>query len=82
MTTAEAIRHRLAAIASAAQTAADARDGARLDLCEGSMAQLLVQLDTLAGRLDLVLDRLSAAVEPARVKPDAARLEMLIGHRD
>jgi hypothetical protein len=30
-----------------------------------SLAELLQELDTLAGRLDLVLDRLAGAVDPA-----------------
>jgi hypothetical protein len=82
MTTADLIRQCLDAIASAAQTGADALDGATLDLCEGTLVQLLAELDTLAGRLDLVLDRLSAAVDPPRGKPDPAEVEALVGHRD
>jgi hypothetical protein len=59
MTTADHIRRGLDAI-----SAADALDGARLDLCEGTLAQLLCELDALAGRLDLALDRLACAADP------------------
>jgi hypothetical protein len=67
MTYADAIRQRLDELATAAQTGADALDGAALDLPEGTLAQLLGELEGLAGRLDLALDRLGAAVDPARV---------------
>jgi hypothetical protein len=83
MTTAGHIRTRLGAIAGAAQTGADALGGARLDRCEGTLEQLLVELDALAGRLELVVDRLvGAAVNPARARPNPAGLEALAGHRD
>jgi hypothetical protein len=42
-------------------------DGAQLDLCEGTLSQLAVELDTLAGRLDLMLDRLAGAADPVGV---------------
>jgi hypothetical protein len=35
-----------------------------MDLAEGTLDQLLTELRTLSGRLDLVLDRLRAAVDP------------------
>jgi hypothetical protein len=67
VTLTEGIRHRLDALACAAQTGADALDGAALDVCEGTLTSLLCELEGLAGRLDLILDRLGAAVDPARV---------------
>jgi hypothetical protein len=67
MTLADCIRQRLDALATACATGAEALDGAALDLPEGAMAQLLAELEGLAGRLDLALDRLGAAVDPARV---------------
>jgi hypothetical protein len=36
-----------------------------VDLAEGTLDQLLTELLTLSGRLELVQDRLSAAVDPA-----------------
>jgi hypothetical protein len=54
-------------LAAACGTTAEALDGAALDLPEGTLAQLAAELDGLAGRLDLVLDRLGAVVDPARV---------------
>jgi hypothetical protein len=59
MTTLDAIRLQLDALGAAA-TAADTLDGATVDLAEGTLNQLL----TLSGRLELVLNRLSAAVDP------------------
>jgi hypothetical protein len=44
-------------------------DGAALDLPEGSLAQLLAELEGLAGRLDLVLDPLGAWVDPGDITP-------------
>ena len=52
------------ALAAAAQTGADALDGAALDLPEGTLAAILAELDGLAGRLELALDRLGAGVDP------------------
>jgi hypothetical protein len=82
MTTLEAIRHNLDALAAQAQTAGDALDGATVDLADGTLDQLLTELLTLSGRLDLVLDRLSAAVDPARTNPDPADLEAVVGRPD
>jgi hypothetical protein len=48
-------------------TARLALAGATLDLPEGTLASLLCELEGQAGRLDLALDRLGAAVDPARV---------------
>jgi hypothetical protein len=64
MTYADAIRARLDALAAAAQTGADAFDGAALDLPEATLAAILAELDGLAGRLELALDRLGAGVDP------------------
>jgi hypothetical protein len=61
------IRQRLNAIGLAVTTAAEALDGAQLDLCEGTLSQLATELETLAGRLDLVLDRLAGAADPVGV---------------
>jgi hypothetical protein len=47
-----------------AATAAEALDGAALDLSPEILAEQLLAVKTLAGRLELVLDRLSAAVDP------------------
>jgi hypothetical protein len=63
----DAIRRRLGDLAAAAQTGADALDGAALDLPEGDLAELLGELEALAGRLDLVCDRLGAGIDPVRV---------------
>jgi hypothetical protein len=41
--------------------------GAALDLSPMILAELLLELDTLAGRLDLVLDRLAGAADPVGV---------------
>jgi hypothetical protein len=45
-------------------TAAEALDGVTIDLGDGTLAIIVDELDTLAGRLDLLLDRLGAAVNP------------------
>jgi hypothetical protein len=66
MTLPDLIRQRLDALAAAAQTGADALDGAALDLPEGTLASIPAKLDGLAGRLELALDRLGAGVDPAR----------------
>jgi hypothetical protein len=58
-----AIRARLDAIGAAA-TAAEAIDGAALDLPEGVLAGILAELVNLDGRLDLALDRLAEALDP------------------
>jgi hypothetical protein len=60
-----AIKARLASIGTAATTAAEALDGESLDLPEGTLAALLAEVETLGGRLDLVLDRLADALDPA-----------------
>jgi hypothetical protein len=67
MTLTDCIRHRLDALACACATGAEALDGVALDLCEGSQTAILAELEALAGRLDLVLDRLGAGVDPVRV---------------
>jgi hypothetical protein len=76
------IRNRLAAISVATGMGAEALDGASVDLPPHIQGELLTELDTLAGRLDLCLARLANAVDPARVKPDPAELEATVGHRD
>jgi hypothetical protein len=60
-----AIRDRLDAIGAAATTAAEALDGAALDLPEGALGVIAAELDTLGGRLDLVVNRLAEALDPA-----------------
>jgi hypothetical protein len=72
MNLADAIRQRLDILAAASATAAQALDGAALDLPEGALAELLGELEAPAGRLDLVCDRLGAGVDPVRA-PDAQR---------
>jgi hypothetical protein len=63
-----AVRARLDAIACQAQTAAEALDGtAALDLPEGTLAAILAELVSLDGRLDLALDQLAGALDPAGV---------------
>jgi hypothetical protein len=81
MTTTDLIRQRLDAIASAARTGADALGGATLNLCEGTLAQLLAELDALAGRLDLVLDRLAGAAVGRHAGPPVRRSRVLTGRR-
>jgi hypothetical protein len=61
-----AIRERLNTIGAAAGTAADALDdGNALDLPEGTLAAILAELVSLDGQLDLALDRLADALDPA-----------------
>jgi hypothetical protein len=67
MSSTDLIQHRLDALGAAATTAADALDGARLDLADGTLAELLLELDSLDGRLALVLDSLAAAADPVGV---------------
>jgi hypothetical protein len=81
MTTLDAIRLQLDTLAAKAQTAGDALDGAAVDLAEGTLDQLLTELLTLSGRLELVLDRLSAAVDPARVELHPPDVEASAGRR-
>jgi hypothetical protein len=67
MSTADATRanrDRLDAFATAT-TAADALYGAALDLPEGTLATVLAELVGIDGGLDLALDRLAAALDPA-----------------
>jgi hypothetical protein len=60
------LRDRLNSIGAAAGTAADALDdGAAIDLPEGVLAGILSELVSLDGRLDLALDRLADALDPA-----------------
>jgi hypothetical protein len=59
------IRARLDAVATAAQTAAEALDSnAALDLPEGVLAGILAEVVNLDGRLDLALDRLAEVLDP------------------
>jgi hypothetical protein len=62
-------------------TAAEALDGVRLDLADGTLAELLLELESLDGRLALVLDRLASAADPARVRPEPADLEAMADHQ-
>jgi hypothetical protein len=64
-TTVEAMRDRLDAIGTAATTAAEALDGAALDLPQAALASILAEPVSLDGRLDLALDRLADALDPA-----------------
>jgi hypothetical protein len=47
------------------EVAAEALDGAALDLPEGVLAGILAELVSLDGRLDLALDRIAVALDPA-----------------
>jgi hypothetical protein len=68
MTTTDTLRHTLDAISAATATAAEALgDGAALDLPPSVLAELLLEVETLAGRLDLVPARLADAVDPVGV---------------
>jgi hypothetical protein len=67
------IRTRLDALACAAATGAEALDGALLDLPPEQLASLALELDSLAGRLELVLDRLGAGVDPGALTPAPSR---------
>jgi hypothetical protein len=60
-----AIRGRLDAIGTAAVTAAEALDGASIDLPERTLAAILAELAALDGRLGLAADRLAEALDPA-----------------
>jgi hypothetical protein len=58
---------RLSVIAATCTTAAEAIAGeVALDLCPGTLANLLTELQTLEGRLDLVCDHLAEALDPVR----------------
>jgi hypothetical protein len=58
------LRDRLNSIGTAATTAAEALDGAALDLPEGTLAGILSELVNLDGRLDLAVNRLAEALDP------------------
>jgi hypothetical protein len=60
-----ALRDRLNSIGAAATTAAEAMDGNAIDLPEGVLASILSELVSLDGRLDLALDRIDVALDPA-----------------
>jgi hypothetical protein len=60
-----ALRDRLNSIGTAATTAAEALDGNAIDLPEGVLAGILAELVSLDGRLDLALDRIAVALDPA-----------------
>jgi hypothetical protein len=47
-----------------AATASEVLGGATLTLCERTLAELLPELQSLDGRLALVLDRLAGAADP------------------
>jgi hypothetical protein len=64
--TVEAIRCRLDAIGTVATTAADAlADDPAIDMPPTAPAAILAELVSLDRRLDLALDRLAGALEPA-----------------
>jgi hypothetical protein len=63
---AASIRDQLHAIGAGATTAAEALDDSpALGLPTGEVAAILTELQTLGGRLDLALDRLAGALDPA-----------------
>jgi hypothetical protein len=65
MTTLDSLRQHLDTISASTATAAEAlADGTALDLPPSVLAELLLEVETLAGRLDLVLDRLAGATNP------------------
>jgi hypothetical protein len=65
MTTLDTLRHHLDTIAAATATVAEAfAMGAALDLPPSVLVELLLEVETLAGRLDLVQDRLATTVDP------------------
>jgi hypothetical protein len=66
-------RHRLPAIATQAQTAAEALDGAALDFPPPEMDRFALQLDSIGSRLEGVCERLSVGVDPQRSAPGAVR---------
>jgi hypothetical protein len=68
MTLTAAIRDRLQAIATAAQTAAEALDGLdALDLDADALEGILFSLAGVCGQLDDVTDRLGAGVDPMQL---------------
>jgi hypothetical protein len=73
MTTTDTLRHHLDTISASTATAAEALadSGAALDLPPRVLAELLLEVETLAGRLDLVLDSLATAADPAGVMTGA-----------
>jgi hypothetical protein len=65
MNTTEAIRRHLDTISASTATAVEALgDGAALDLPPSVLADLLLEVETLTGKLDLVLDGLALATDP------------------
>jgi hypothetical protein len=68
MNTLDSLRHHLDTISAATATAVEALgDGAALDLPPSGLAELPLEVETLAGRLDLVLARLADAVDRVAV---------------
>jgi hypothetical protein len=73
MSTTDHLRQRLDAISASTATAAEALgDGAALDLPSSVLAESLLEVEMLAGRLDLVLARLADAVDPVGVSSHAS----------
>jgi hypothetical protein len=66
VSTGEAIRRKLLEIASTADTAAGALDGAAVDFLEPGLDRYLLALDALAARLEDICSRLAAGVDPQR----------------
>jgi hypothetical protein len=63
-----ALRLQLESLAASAQTGADAlADAGALDLGDGTLEQMVAELQTLDGRLALLLDRLATAADPVGV---------------
>jgi hypothetical protein len=68
MTFLDLIRSRLVEIATLAATDADAlADAEALDLTPHLLANLLLELDGVAARVSGIVERLSGAMDPARI---------------
>jgi hypothetical protein len=60
----DSLRHHLDLLGASATTAAEALEGTQLDLPPSVVAELVLEVENLAGRMDLVLARLADAVDP------------------
>jgi hypothetical protein len=72
MSALDSIRHRLLAIATQAQTAAFAFDGAALDLTPVEVAGSCRQLESVEARLAAIIYRLAAGEEHHAATPGAS----------